>query len=168
MHPLVSILTWLNKITKSSVPYRSLTFISINIALRNLSYQRARLITAVDGIAFASFLMAMEGGLLYGFTMAASRVVDAVDADIWIAAKGIPIIDLGSPISSRYREILMAAPDIHQSGRAAVTWAPYVRPDGKRTMVLLVGLDAPFLGTIPSPRLGGIQGRSCAGRFGYR
>lgn len=128
------------------------TLMLLKLALRNLAHDRTRMLTAVVGIAFASFLMAIEGSLLYGFTLAASRVVDAIDADVWITAKGIPSLDFASPLPRRYREIAMGAPGLAKTGEIAATWTYYTRPDGNRTMVMLVGVEADFLGRIPGPR----------------
>lgn len=132
---------------------------SLVLAWRNLMHDRARFVVAIVGIAFASFLIAVQGGLLYGFTMAASRIIDAVDADIWMVAKGIPSLDFVSGIPERYRDIAMGTPGVAASGRGAATWIPYQRPDGRRSMVFAIGIDAPFLGAIPDPRMAAIQVR---------
>jgi putative ABC transport system permease protein len=129
----------------------------VRLALRNLLRDRPRALSAMLGIAFASFLMAVQGGLLYGFSTAASRLVDAVSADIWITAKGIPSVEFGAPLPDRYADIARAAPGVTEAGRALVSWwGPYVKPDGSRTVVLLVGVEEPFLGTIPNPRVAAI------------
>jgi putative ABC transport system permease protein len=132
---------------------------SLVLAWRNLMHDRARFAVAIVGIAFASFLIAVQGGLLYGFTMAASRIIDAVDADIWMVAKGIPSLDFVSGIPERYRDLAKGTPGVAWAGRGASTWVPYQRPDGRRSMVFAIGIDAPFLGAIPDPRVAAIQAR---------
>jgi putative ABC transport system permease protein len=124
---------------------------------RSLLADRTRVVGAIAGIAFSAFLMAVEIGLLHGFTLAASRVVDALDAHVWITARGVPSIDFASPIArGTSKEIAMAAPGISSCGHAAITWAPFVRADGSRTMVLMVSVEEGFLGRVPSPRRAGI------------
>jgi hypothetical protein len=44
----------------------------------------------VAGIGFAAFFMIFQGSLLAGFLRAASKVVESGDADLWIAARGVP------------------------------------------------------------------------------
>ncbi len=72
------------------------------LAVRNLKRSRGRLWVSLFGIAFATFLMGVQGSLLHSFTRAASRIVDSVDADLWIVGKGTPTFDYVSPIPERY------------------------------------------------------------------
>ena len=50
------------------------------LALRNLQRAGGRMWVSLFGIAFAAFLMAVQGSLLHSFTHAASRIVDGMDA----------------------------------------------------------------------------------------
>jgi hypothetical protein len=43
---------------------------------------RARFLIAVFGISLATFLMTMQGSLLYGYTLSTSALIDAIDADL--------------------------------------------------------------------------------------
>jgi hypothetical protein len=68
------------------------------LAYRNLRRAGGRWWVSLFGIFFATFLMSIQGSLLYGFAAAASRTVDAVDADIWMVAKGTPAFEFVSQI----------------------------------------------------------------------
>ena len=50
------------------------------LAVRNLLRSGGRLWVSLFGIVFATFLMGLQGSLLFSFTRAASRIVDAVSA----------------------------------------------------------------------------------------
>src|SRR5579864_537515 len=82
------------------------------LAVRNLLRSGARLWVSLFGIAFATFLMGFQGSLLYGFTFAASRIVDAVDADLLIVAKGTPTFEYVSPIPERYATLSLGVDGI--------------------------------------------------------
>jgi hypothetical protein len=71
-------------------PFRSM---KVALAVRNLRRSGGRLWVSLFGIAFATLLMAVQGSLLHSFTRAASQIVDAVDADLWIVGKGTPTFD---------------------------------------------------------------------------
>ena len=75
-------------------PFRSM---KVALAVRNLHRSGGRLWVSLFGIAFATLLMAVQGSLLHSFTRAASQIVDAVDADLWIVGKGTPTFDYVSP-----------------------------------------------------------------------
>ena len=121
----------------------------VTLAVRNLMRSRGRLWVSFFGIVFASFLMGVQGSLLYSFTLASSRIVDAVDADLIIIGKGIPTFDYVSPIPERYTYLAMGVDGVLNAGRGILGWAPIQRPNGDRTLILLVGVEEAFRGRLP-------------------
>lgn len=93
--------------------------------------------------------MAVQGSLLYSFTLAASRIIDAVDADIVIVARGIPTFDYVSPIPERYAYLAAGVEGVERSGRGVLGWAPIQRPNGDKTLILLTGVEEAFRGRLP-------------------
>ena len=65
-------------------PFESMKVV---LAVRNLKRSGGRLWVSLFGIAFAALLMSVQGSLLHSFTRAASRIVDSVDADLWIVGE---------------------------------------------------------------------------------
>ena len=61
----------------------------MKLAWQNIIHDRLRFSVTVLGVCFAVFLMIFQGSLLVGFLRAASRLIDASDADIWITARGV-------------------------------------------------------------------------------
>jgi putative ABC transport system permease protein len=119
------------------------------LAIRNLLRSRGRLGVSLCGIVFAAFLMAVQGSLLYSFTLAASRIVDAVDGDLVIVGKGIPTFDYVSSIPERYAYLAVGVDGVLDAGRGILGWAPIQRPNGDTTLVLLVGVENNFRGRLP-------------------
>jgi hypothetical protein len=93
------------------------------LAIRNLLRSGGRLWVSLFGIAFAALLMCVQGSLLYGFTRAASRVVDAVDADLWLVGKGTPTFDYVTPIPERYAAVALGIEGVRDAGRGVAGWA---------------------------------------------
>jgi putative ABC transport system permease protein len=128
-------------------PFQSM---KVALAVRNLRRSGGRLWVSLFGIAFATFLMAVQGSLLYSFTRAASQVVDAVDADLWIVGKGTPTFDYVSPIPERYAFLALGVDGVRDAGRGIAGWAPIQRPDGDRTLVMLIGVERRYRGGLPA------------------
>src|SRR5262245_65991064 len=133
------------------------------LAVRNLRRSGGRLWVSLFGIAFATLLMAVQGSLLHSFTRAASQIVDAVDADLWIVGKGTPTFDYVSPIPERYAFLALGFEGVRDAGRGIAGWAPIQRPNGDRTLVMLIGVESGYGGTIPAVAdMGGAKGLSDA------
>jgi putative ABC transport system permease protein len=130
-----------------SNPFLSMKFI---LAVRNLKRSGGRLWVSLFGIAFATFLMSVQGSLLHSFTLAASRVVDSVDADLWIIGKGTPTFDYVSPIPERYAVLALGVDGVGDAGRGVAGFAPIQRPNGDRTNIMLIGIESGFRGRLPA------------------
>ena len=74
----------------------------MRLAFRNILHDRLRFLLGIGGIAFSAFLMIFQGSLLAGFERAASRVIDSVDADIWIMPRGVQALDFAPPLRAGY------------------------------------------------------------------
>ncbi len=121
-------------------------------AWRNLAQKPVRLVIACFGISFASFLMAFQISLLYGFSLAASRIVDAIDADIWIVGREIPAFDFISPIPRRIAWLARGAIGVEVAGVGIGGSVPFKKANGSLTTVYLVGVESSFNGRLPNVR----------------
>jgi len=119
------------------------------LAVRNLLRSRGRLWVSLFGIGFATFLMCVQGSLLYSFTLTASRVVDSVHADLWMIGKGTPTFDYVTSIPERYSRYALGIEGVLDSGLGASGWAPIQRPNGDRTLVMIIGVEEKFRGVLP-------------------
>src|SRR5436853_7060788 len=86
-------------------------------------HDRARFSVTVLGVSFAVFLMVFQGSLLAGFLRAASRLIDASDADIWITARGVQAFEFGTPIEGRVREMAAGVPGVMETSRVCMAFA---------------------------------------------
>jgi putative ABC transport system permease protein len=122
------------------------------LAVRNLLRSGGRFWVSLFGIAFATFLMCVQGSLLYSFTLTASRVVDSVRADLWIIGKGTPTFDYVTSIPERYAQYALGIEGVLDAGRGASGWAPIERPNGDRTLVMIIGVEERYRGELPPVR----------------
>lgn len=114
----------------------------MKLAWQNIVHDRGRFSVTVLGVSFAVFLMVFQGSLLAGFLRAASRLIDASDADIWITARGVQAFEFGTTLESRVREMAAGVPGVMQTARVCMGFAAYRTPNGKRQVVALVGADS--------------------------
>src|SRR5262249_24920479 len=142
----------------SSNPFESM---KVTLAVRNLRRSGGRLWVSLFGIVFATFLMGVQGSLLYSFSLAASRIVDSVDADLWIVGKGNPTFDYVTSIAERYAVLSLGIEGVRDAGRGIAGWAPIQRPNGDRTLVMLIGVESAYRGRLPTvTELAAAQGLS--------
>jgi putative ABC transport system permease protein len=125
----------------------------VRYAYKNLVRARARLGISLVAISFAAFLMAAQGSLLYGFTMAASRIVDSIDADVWIVAPDIPAFDFVSPIEERIAWLARGVAGVKDTGRGLGGHTAFEKPNGERTTVFVVAVERSFEGRMPRVKL---------------
>ncbi len=130
----------------------------MRLAWRNLLVGRGRFAVTLCGIAFSVFLMVLQGGLLIGFIRASSRIIDASDAGIWIAAKGVPCFECAAPVPARFREIAMGNPSVTAVQRFITGAAVWKKPSGKGQLVYLIGGEPGIGAEFPLPYHAGLDG----------
>jgi putative ABC transport system permease protein len=113
----------------------------MKLAWNNLIHDRIRFAVTVLGIAFAVFLMIFQGSLLVSFLQAASKVIDATDAEIWIAARGVTCFDFSAPLPKRFVEIATGVPGVVETSRILTNFARFRKPDGHTQFVSIIGAE---------------------------
>ncbi len=124
----------------------------MRLAIRNIAHDRTRFLLTVAGIAFSAFLMVFQGSLLCGFERASSRVIDSVDADLWVMAHGVQAFDFAPPLPSDYYGKIRGVPGVRSVRRMASGFAFWQRPNGSRKTVIVIGGDAEIGGMYPVER----------------
>jgi putative ABC transport system permease protein len=121
----------------------------MRLALANLLHDRTRLAVTVAGIAFSTFLMIFQGSLLMGFLRASSRVIQSVDADLWIASHGANSFDFATPLPANTRWMARGVVGVASVGQIVTGLGFWQRPDGSRQTVSVVGADREMGGDYP-------------------
>lgn len=111
----------------------------MRLALRNIVHDRVRFFLAIAGIGFSAFLMIFQGSLLAGFERAASRVIDSIDADVWVMPRGVQAFDFAPPLKSDYSAIVKGVPGVRSVEVIATGFAFWQRPGGTQKTIVLVG-----------------------------
>jgi len=114
----------------------------MRLALRNIVHDRLRFLLTIAGIAFSAFLMMFQGSLLAGFEHAASRVIDSIDADLWVMPRGVQSFDFVPPLRPGYAGIVRGVPGVASVEEIATGLTFWQRPNGTRKTIVLIGANA--------------------------
>jgi putative ABC transport system permease protein len=93
--------------------------------------------------------MAVQGSLLFSFVQAASRIVDSVNADVWVVSKGTPTFEFNAPVDERIAWLARGVPGVADAGRGLTGFAPIKRADGDGTLIFSIGVEERFRGIVP-------------------
>ena len=115
--------------------------IAFRLAWRNITKDYVRLAIAVVGVGFAVLLMMVQSGLLIGFAITTSSLVDNAKADFWIVPRGTKDVDQAGPMIERQKYLLMGVPGVEHVDSLVVHFADWKRPDGGTESVIVVGVD---------------------------
>src|SRR5215207_3406436 len=102
----------------------------VSLARRNLVHDKTRLAVTLTGIVFAIVLSVVQMGLFIGFTGTTSGVIDHSGADIWIASKGVPFLEVGVPFSERKLYQLLSISGVANAERLIIRLGNWKRGDG--------------------------------------
>jgi putative ABC transport system permease protein len=121
----------------------------MRLALRNIVHDRLRFLLGIGGIAFSAFLMIFQGSLLAGFERAASRVIDSIDADIWVMPRGVQALDFAPPLRAGYWGVVKGVAGVGSVHEVAAGLAFWQRPNGTRKTVVVVGTESGMAPVLP-------------------
>lgn len=125
----------------------------MRLAWRNLSHDRLRFFVTIIGIAFATFLMVFQGSLLVGFLRAASMVIDATEAELWITPRGVSCLEFGAPLPRQFRESALGVPGVDSVYRVAAGFIFSQKPSRLQQTIMIVGADPGIGSRFPLPYL---------------
>jgi putative ABC transport system permease protein len=98
-------------------------------------------VTSVIGVSFSVFLTAVQLGLLIGFALTASGLVDHSDADLWIVPHGTRDVDQVGDLPYRMRYEAEGVKGVGSVAPLALGFAFWKTPAGATESVIVVGSD---------------------------
>ncbi len=113
----------------------------VSIARKNLLIDIPRFLVAQAGIMFAVSLVTIQTGIYAGFSRSSVALIDAADADIWVASEQLVQLEQTLPIPVTH---LIAARELDGVGVAEgllFTGAQWYPPVGEIARARLIGFD---------------------------
>ena len=111
------------------------------LAWRNLIYDKVRLAVTLTGIVFAIVLIVVQFGLFLGFQDTSANVIEHSGADVWVAARGTPHLNGGTPFPESKLYKVLATPGVATVQKYLVTFVNWKLPDGGQEAAQIVGFD---------------------------
>ncbi len=114
----------------------------VSLARKSLIYDWRRYLAAVMAVAFSGLLVIVQIGLLLGLFRTVTLVVDRAGADLWIGDATIESFDLARDLPERVEFLVRSHPDAARVERLHMSSGDWRAPDGRRTAVMIFGVDA--------------------------
>ena len=115
--------------------------IALRLAWRNITRDYIRLAVAVIGVGFAVLLMMVQSGLLIGFAITSSSLIDKAQADLWIVPRGAKDVDQAGQMLERQKYRVLGTQGVSSVDSLVVRFADWKRPDGGTESVIVVGIE---------------------------
>jgi putative ABC transport system permease protein len=137
--------------TRAHGVHASRVRIPVVLAWRNATRHRGRFAATAVGVALAVFLVVFQGSLLVGFIKAAGKVIDVSGGDAWIVPHGVPSFDFAARIPRSYLDLAWQVDGVRDVLPMVAGFTTFVRPDGRRRAILLVGAERRVGARFPRP-----------------
>lgn len=122
----------------------------IGYSLTMIWNDRLRFLPAVLAVAFSALLVALQFGLLIGTLSFISTPIDSSGADIWVASRSVPSIDLGIPIPVSWLSRLDIQPEAVRTEYLMYGFGSWLKPEGGSLVCCILGsrLEDDALGAV--------------------
>jgi putative ABC transport system permease protein len=100
------------------------------LAWRNLIHDKVRLAVTLTGIVFAIVLIVVQFGLFLGFRDTSANVIEHSGADVWIAARGTPHLNGGTPFPESKLYKILSTAGVASAQRYLISFVGWKLPDG--------------------------------------
>jgi len=111
------------------------------VALFSLVHDRTKFLSALAGVTFATLLVLAQVGLYQGFLDGSSAVIRRVGGDVWLMARGTPVVEFGEALSAGTGLSVLGHPCVARVRPLVFAWAAMRRPSGAFDSVQVIGFD---------------------------
>ena len=111
------------------------------VAIACLVHDRTKFASALAGVTFATLLVLAQVGIYQGFLDGASAIIRHVGGDVWLMARGTPVVEFGEQIAAGSRTAVMGHPCVERVRSVILAWAPMRRASGEFDTLQVVGFE---------------------------
>ncbi len=102
----------------------------VDLARKNLLYDKLRFFITVAGVAFAVTLVLVQVGLFLGLLDNSTITIRHLNADLWITSHNTPNIDFAHTFSDSYVQRVRSVPGVAQADNLIVWFTQISLPNG--------------------------------------
>ena len=115
----------------------------VTVALRNLLYDRLRLLATLAGVAFSVILMAGQTAIYVGASRTITTMIDRSRADLWIMPLGSQSFEDGLPLLTEFdRQGALSTPGVESATPVVSSFTDWLSSAGNSSSIVLVGSDS--------------------------
>lgn len=134
----------------------------VTLALRNLTYDKVRLLATLLGVAFSVILMIGQSAIYLGASKTITTMIDRSRADLWVMPAGSQSFEDGLPLLNDFdRQRAASAPGVESVTPIVSSFAQWRERTGRLNSVVLVGCE--INPTCPDPTSSNLGGTGMAG-----
>jgi putative ABC transport system permease protein len=108
-------------------------------SLKILWHGRNRFLPAVLAVSFSAVLIAVQFGVLLGSLSVTSKPIDRAAAELWVAVRDVPSIELGHPVPESWLLRLQAQPEVEDAESYLYEFAYWQKPTGGAVHACVIG-----------------------------
>jgi putative ABC transport system permease protein len=111
------------------------------VAISCLTHERTKFASALAGVTFATLLVLAQVGIYVGFLEGASAVIRHVGGDVWLMARGTPVVEFGEPVAAGTPTTVLSHPCVERVRPLVFAWVPMRRSTGEFDSLQVIGSE---------------------------
>ena len=114
---------------------------AVDLARKNLLYDKLRFLITVSGVAFAVTLVFVQVGLFMGLLDNASVTIEHLSADLWVTPRNTPNVDFAQTFSETSVQRVRSVPGVERADNLIVWFMSMSLPTGAKEGILVYALE---------------------------
>lgn len=112
----------------------------VDLAIKNLLYDKARFLITASGVAFAVLLVFVQVGLFLGLLSKATVTIDNLDADIWVTSLHTPNVDFAHTFPESAVTRVKSIVGVERADNLIVQFSNIMLPTGVEESVVMYAM----------------------------
>lgn len=113
----------------------------VDLARKNLLYDKLKFLITVSGVAFAVTLVLVQVGLFLGLLKNATITIEHLGADIWVTSRNTPNVDFAHAFPESYVQRVRSVPGVERADNLIVAFMNVMLPSGAEEGTLVYALE---------------------------
>lgn len=113
----------------------------VDLARKNLLYDKLRFLITVSGVAFAVTLVFVQVGLFMGLLDNASITIEHLDADLWVTSRNTANVDFAQTFPETAVQRVRSIPGVERADNLIVWFMTIALPTGSKEGTLVYALE---------------------------
>jgi putative ABC transport system permease protein len=113
----------------------------VDLARKNLLYDKLRFLITVSGVAFSVTLVLVQIGLFLGLLDNASVTIEHLGADLWVTSRNTPNVDFAHAFPETRVDRVRSIPGVARADNLIVTFVTVRLPTGTEETMVVYGLE---------------------------